>query len=64
MKEPYVVRKLMEYISSDITHCVSKSCPKIKKCGRWWANNIVDPSWVGSMADFYKKGKKCEYEML
>ena len=46
----------------DITYCVSKSCPKASKCDRWWMNNFIATcNNIQSMADFYKKGAKCEY---
>jgi hypothetical protein len=60
MKDPYVVRKLKAMLS-DITYCVSKSCPKADKCDRWWLNNAIPPWADVSMFNPYKKGKRCEY---
>lgn len=48
-----------------MTYCVSKECKKVLKCQRWWMNNFLETCQrieYQSMADFYKKGKKCPYE--
>jgi hypothetical protein len=46
-------------VNRDITYCVSSKCPKADTCDRWWMNNFVGMEWVGSMSDFYTKGKVC-----